>query len=166
MLHNLDWLGRLQILYDASTFDTDPFEPQPDGMKTIFPFWVRRPSTQSGSDSAPGYVELPYTLPQDSTLFLVLGESTIDIWKNKLDWISSRGGMALVNVHPDYVSFDRPARGAERARAQFGAGLYEQFLTYAKGRYGREAWFALPHEVAAYVHGYYGVPSEAPVWAQ
>jgi hypothetical protein len=23
-----------------STFDTDPFEPQPDGMGTIFPFWV------------------------------------------------------------------------------------------------------------------------------
>ena len=108
MLHNLDWLGRLHVLYDASTFDTDPFEPQPDGMKTIFPFRVPR-------DGAPGYVELPYTLPQDSTLFLVLGESTIDVWTKKLDWISSRGGMALVNVHPDYVSFDRSDAGA-RAR--------------------------------------------------
>ncbi len=168
MLHNLDWLGRLHVLYDASTFDTDPFEPQPDGIKTIFPFFVRRSSTGHGSgpDEAPGYVELPYTLPQDSTLFLVLGESTIEIWKNKLDWISSRGGMALVNVHPDYVSFDRPAGGSERGRAQFGAGLYEQFLTYARSRYGREAWFALPHEVAAYVHGYYGFQSEGAVWAR
>jgi hypothetical protein len=167
MLHNLDWLGRLHVLYDASTFDTDPFEPQPDGVKTIFPFWVRRSSAAHGSgpDGVSGYVELPYTLPQDSTLFLVLGESTIEIWKNKLDWISSRGGMALVNVHPDYMSFDRPARGSKRA--QFGAALYEQFLTYARSRYGREAWFALPHEVAAYVHGYYGgVQSEAAVWAQ
>ena len=40
MLHKLDWLHDLHILYDASTFDTDPFEPQPDGMETIFPFWV------------------------------------------------------------------------------------------------------------------------------
>lgn len=40
MLHKLDWLHDLNILYDASTFDTDPFEPQPDGMETIFPFWV------------------------------------------------------------------------------------------------------------------------------
>ena len=175
MLHNLDWLGRLHVLYDASTFDTDPFEPQPDGTKTIFPFWVPRPSTglgttlsdparveeSKGRDGAPGYVELPYTLPQDSTLFLVLGESTIDVWTRKLDWIASRGGMALVNVHPDYMSFDRPARTSE-----YSAGLYEQFLTYARGRYGREAWFALPHEVAAYVHGYDGVPSETAVWAK
>ena len=34
----------LNIAYDASTFDTDPFEPQPDGVNTIFPFWVPRRS--------------------------------------------------------------------------------------------------------------------------
>ncbi len=40
MLHNLDWLHQLNIEYDLSTFDTDPFEPQPEGSHTIFPFWV------------------------------------------------------------------------------------------------------------------------------
>src|SRR5665213_2484200 len=64
MLHNLEWLQDLQVSYDASTFDADPFEPQPDGVGTIFPLWMPRPD-------AGGYVELPYTLPQDSTLFLV-----------------------------------------------------------------------------------------------
>src|SRR5438093_11418122 len=44
MLRNLDWLHDLDVQYDASTFDTDPFEPQPDGMDTIFPFWVPAPS--------------------------------------------------------------------------------------------------------------------------
>ena len=43
MHHNLDWIHDLNINYDASTFDTDPFEPQPDGVNTIFPFWVPRP---------------------------------------------------------------------------------------------------------------------------
>src|SRR6266446_2074719 len=43
MLHNLDWLHDLEVTYDASTFDTDPFEPQPDGVNTIFPFWVPNP---------------------------------------------------------------------------------------------------------------------------
>ncbi|HEY0455767.1 MAG TPA: hypothetical protein VGE41_05295, partial [Verrucomicrobiae bacterium] len=38
MLNNLDWLHALDIQYDASTFDTDPFEPQPQGINTIFPF--------------------------------------------------------------------------------------------------------------------------------
>jgi hypothetical protein len=40
MLRNLDWYHDLDIRYDASTFDTDPFEPQPDSAGTIFPFWI------------------------------------------------------------------------------------------------------------------------------
>src|SRR5688572_19759185 len=35
MLRNPDWLHCLNIDYDASTFDTDPFEPQPEGVHTI-----------------------------------------------------------------------------------------------------------------------------------
>ena len=44
MLRNLDWLHDLDVQYDASTFDTDPFEPQPQGRHTIFPFWVPNPN--------------------------------------------------------------------------------------------------------------------------
>src|SRR5262249_47846375 len=94
MRHNLEWLKDLDVLYDSSTFDTDPFEPQPDGVRTIFPFYVPR-----GNGS--GYVELPYTLAQDSTLFVVLREPRNDVWKCKLDWVASHGGMALLNTHPD-----------------------------------------------------------------
>src|SRR5512140_2343551 len=65
MHHNLDWFHSLDIEYDASTFDTDPFEPQPDGVGTIFPFWVCCNAGQKG------YVELPYTLPQDFSLFII-----------------------------------------------------------------------------------------------
>jgi hypothetical protein len=134
MLHQLDWLHQLDIQYDTSTFDTDPFEPQPEGRNTIFPFWVPAPagprrtedrgrSTEdrgerrtfdlrpSTFDVPPpprprnGYVELPYTLPQDSTLFVLLREETPEIWLRKLDWIAEHGGMALVDVHPDYMDF-------------------------------------------------------------
>lgn len=139
MLHNLDWVGDLNIQYDSSTFDTDPFEPQPDGVNTIFPFWVDR-----GDGS--GFVELPYTLPQDSTLFLVLQESTIDTWTRKLDWVAQHGGLALVIVHPDYLSLDGVKRPGE-----YRAQLYEQFLEYVAKRYAGQSWFALPREVAAYV---------------
>src|SRR4030067_2756099 len=34
MYHNLEWIRELDILYDTSTFDTDPFEPQPTGVGT------------------------------------------------------------------------------------------------------------------------------------
>jgi len=33
MHHNLEWIGELDIEYDASTFDTDPFEPQSNPAK-------------------------------------------------------------------------------------------------------------------------------------
>ena len=54
MLRNLDWLHDLDVQYDASTFDTDPFEPQPQGRHTIFPFWVPNPmATRSAINDQP-----------------------------------------------------------------------------------------------------------------
>ena len=100
MHHNLEWIGELEIKYDLSTFDTDPFEPQPDGVGTIFPFWVE------GKNRNSRYLELPYTLVQDFTLFVLMKKKSPAIWLDKLDWISEKGGMALVNVHPDYLNFN------------------------------------------------------------
>ena len=40
MLRNLAWVHDLNVEYDQSSFDTDPFEPQPEGAGTIFPFAV------------------------------------------------------------------------------------------------------------------------------
>jgi hypothetical protein len=139
MLHKLDWIQDLDILYDASTFDTDPFEPQPDGAGTIFPFWVQ-------SNGVKGYVELPYTLPQDFTLFVLLKETTIDLWMKKLDWIAEHGGMALVITHPDYICFDGPPNDRE-----YAVDLYERLLKYVITKYGDTCWFALPREVAVFV---------------
>jgi len=138
-LHNLRWIHDLHILYDSSAFDTDPFEPQPNGTNTIFPFWVPR-------EHGAGYVELPYTLAQDSTLFFVLGEKTIDLWKHKLDWIAARGGLALVIVHPDYISFD-----GRQTSSEYAVDFYEDFLKYVTARYRDSCWFALPREVAEFV---------------
>lgn len=139
MLHNLEWLQQLDLLYDASTFDSDPFEPQPEAAGTIYPFLVKRSDGSS-------YVELPYTLVQDSTLFFVLREKTIDVWKRKLDWIREQGGMALVNVHPDYLALNNRKRSTE-----FPIRLYRELLDYVRGQYGNEAWCALPQDVARYV---------------
>ena len=139
MLHNRECLNGLDIEYDASTFDTDPFEPQPEGVNTIFPFWVLRPD---GS----GYVELPYTLPQDSTLFLLLRENSPEIWKKKLAWIVEHGGMVLVNVHPDYVSFqDRAIEISE-----YPAAFYEEFLRHVAQNYAGAYWNPRPKDVASW----------------
>lgn len=140
MLHNLERFLDLNIEYDASTFDTDPFEPQSDGMGTIFPFRVRDNGSQKG------YVELPYTLPQDSTLFILMKGKNIHIWKKKLDWIAEHGGMALLNVHPDYMNFNGGRLGIEEYPAQY----YEEFLNYIKSKYKGQYWHVLPRDIARF----------------
>ncbi|HET7625803.1 MAG TPA: glycosyltransferase, partial [Verrucomicrobiae bacterium] len=153
MLHNLNWLHDLDVAYDSSSFDTDPFEPQPDGVGTIFPFWVpvpqnRKPETRSSKhQSQTGYVELPYTLPQDSTLFLLFRDTRPDIWFQKLDWIIEHGGMALLNVHPDYLRFAND----RHARHTFPVDFYKRFLGDVKSRYMDQCWHVLPKQIAAHV---------------
>lgn len=153
MLRNLNWLHDLNIDYDASTFDTDPFEPQPDGVATIFPFWIPRPETNGynqpslqSSNCAPGYVELPYTLPQDSTLFLLFREPDFAVWKRKLGWIVQHGGMALLDTHPDYMRFN----GSVQDATEYPADRYRDFLKYVQAQYRGQYWLATPKELAAW----------------
>lgn len=140
MHHNLDWIHDLEIQYDMSTFDTDPFEIQNDGAETIFPFWVPKAGGEGG------YMELPYTLVQDLTLFTILGQTDIEIWKRKIDWIVEQGGMVLVNVHPDYVHFDN----SPFTDGEFPSNLYRELLEYIRDKYEGQYWHALPRDVAAY----------------
>ena len=143
MYHDLEKVHQLDIEYDASTFDTDPFEPQPDGMRTIFPFVVE--NGPAGSR----YVELPYTLPQDFTLFVLMGHRDIGLWKEKLRWIAEHGGMALLITHPDYMSFGQLNGNVE----QYPAGYYEEFLRHIRDTYEGQYWMALPRDVARHVNG-------------
>jgi hypothetical protein len=80
MHHNLAWISHLNIDYSHATYDVDPFEPQACGLGRIFPFWVQSPTADGN-----GFVEMPYTLPQDFTLFVLLGEQSNNIWRRKLD---------------------------------------------------------------------------------
>ena len=159
MHHNLDWLHELNIEYDASTFDTCPFEPQPDGVGTIFPFVVFSNRVQRSGFSVQGYssssvsssppsffVELPYTLAQDFNLFVILREKTINIWKEKLDWIADKGGMALLLAHPDYMNFG----GNRLSIEEYPSTYYEEFLDYIKAKYQGQYWHALPKEIARF----------------
>ena len=140
MHHNQDWLHDLMITHSISTFDTDPFEPQPDGAGTVFPYWV-----QNGA-KLEGYLELPYTLPQDHLLYVILQEKSIDIWKRKVDWIAQNGGMVLLNTHSDYMSFDPGITGRE----EYPIGYYSDLLEYIQTNYKDQYWHALPKEMARF----------------
>jgi len=163
MYHDLELVHDLNIEYDASTFDTDPFEPQPDGVGTIFPFWV------PGNARQKGYVELPYTLPQDFLLFILMRERNTNIWKKKLDWIAKHGGMALVITHPDYMNFENK----ESTYKEFPIRYYEDFLEYIKSNYKDQYWHVLPKNMARFWAANYGekskqiqvsIPEKKKIW--
>lgn len=140
MHHNLDWIHDLKIQYDASTFDTDPFEPQSDGMGTIFPMWI------NGNLKSSGYVELPYTLPQDTTLYIFMKENSIDIWQRKIDWIAQNGGMALFLTHPDFMDFNHKSNHDHLYPVEY----YKNILIYIKDKYHNQYWHVLPNELAKF----------------
>ncbi|MFC2168332.1 hypothetical protein ACFLRW_05040 [Acidobacteriota bacterium] len=140
MHHNLEWISELNIEHDNSTFDTDPFEPQPDGIESIFPLWIMNKSKTHG------YVELPYTLPQDHCLFVILKQKDISIWKDKLDWIVQNGGLALLNTHPDYMNFN----GTRISLEEYPINHYKSFLEYVKTEYAGQYWHPLPKELARF----------------
>jgi len=117
-----EWMQALEIEYDSSFFDTDPFEPIPGGTMSIWPFQIGR------------FVELPYTLPQDYTLTAIMREKTSRVWLQKVKFIKDHYGMALVNTHPDYLKAPEAWR------------VYEGFL-HAIRRMG-DYWNALPRDIA------------------
>jgi len=136
--HNFEWLHGLDISYDASCFDTDPFEPQSDGLRTIFPVHQTKVVGRE-------YVLLPYTLPQDFTMFILFKEKNIDIWKEKLRWIAEQGGMALLITHPDYMSFN-----GQPGFDEYPCDLYRDLLTHIKTEYAGQYCHLLPQEMASF----------------
>jgi len=121
---NLEWLQHLNILYDASCFDYDPYQPFPGGTGSIWPFIVGK------------FVELPYTVPQDHVLFYELQARDISIWKEKAKWLVKNHGMVLTLTHPDYLQ--------ERDHLKH----YEELLAFLAEL--PDAWHCLPREMAAW----------------
>lgn len=139
-MHNrLPWQHAIKARYDASTFDTDPFEPFPDGARTIFPYLVVE------NEDGDGFIELPYTLAQDSTVFLLFREQSTELWRRKLGWVAQKGGMALLNSHPDYMNFEKGPRADT-----FAASHYRDFLRHVREEYPGQFWHALPRDVAQF----------------
>jgi hypothetical protein len=139
-LRNLDWIHKLNIEYDSSTFDTDPFEPQPNGAKTIYPFFIKNEKYKMSE-----YLEIPYTVPQDFTLYIILKEKNINIMKEKIDWIIENGGMVNFRTHPDYMNFEDKNKLDE-----YPVKLYTDLLEYIKTKYEGFYWNVLPKDLCKF----------------
>jgi hypothetical protein len=121
---NAAWMPELGARYDSSFPDTHPFDAQPGGCCSILPYFLG------------DLVELPITLPQDHTLFELLREPDIALWRRKATWLADHGGLVTVLVHPDY------ARSEDRLRH------YDELLGFLRGMAG--GWHALPREIAGW----------------
>ena len=55
-------------------------------------------------------VELPVTTTQDYSLFHVLKDYSIDLWKQQLGLIRGRNGLISIISHPDYLIESRARR--------------------------------------------------------
>ena len=86
------------------------------------------------------------TLPQDFTLFILMKEMSIDIWKYKLDWIAEKGGMVLLNTHPDYMD----SEGKSPTVDEYPCEYYQNLLEYLEVRYRRKYWNMLPKDMVRY----------------
>jgi hypothetical protein len=124
MYRNLDWYDAYDFSYDMSVPNVAHLEPQRGGCCTVFPYFVGK------------ILEIPLTTCQDYSLFHILNDYSIDLWKTQLDMIGKRNGLMSFITHPDYL-IDARARK-----------VYETLLAYLRRRIDHEKiWATLPREL-------------------
>jgi len=124
MYRNQDWYDAFQFSYDMSVPCVGHLEPQRGGCCTVMPYFVGK------------ILEIPLTAVQDYSLFHILDDYSISLWKEQCALIREKYGLMSFIVHPDYIFEPRAQR------------TYEALLEYLRQMINREkTWMALPGEV-------------------
>jgi hypothetical protein len=124
MYRNLDWYDSFEFSYDMSVPNVAHLEPQRGGCCTVMPFFVGK------------ILELPLTTSQDYSVFNILEEYSIDLWKKQIALILKRNGLITILSHPDYLIDLKPR------------GIYDSLLAYLRKICDRHnVWHALPGDV-------------------
>jgi hypothetical protein len=124
MYRNLDWYDAYEFSYDMSMPNVAHLEPQRGGCCTVFPYFVGK------------ILEIPLTTCQDYSLFQILNDYSIDLWKQQIALIRKRNGLISFIAHPDYLMNSQARR------------VYELLLGYLRQIVEHDkVWMALPGEV-------------------
>lgn len=124
MYRNQDWYDALAFSYDMSVPNVAHLESQRGGCCTVFPYFIGN------------MVELPLTTCQDYSVFHILNEYSIELWKRQISLLQQRNGLISFIAHPDYLI-------APRCRK-----VYESLLSYLRNMVDQgTVWHALPGEV-------------------
>jgi hypothetical protein len=125
LYRNVDWMQHLNFSYDMSVPNVAHLDPQRGGCCTVMPYFL-----------PDGMLELPVTTTQDYSLFHVLGEYSIDLWRKQASIILGGHGLMNFIIHPDYII---------EPRAQ---SVYKALLDYLNQlRSDHKVWLPLPGEV-------------------
>jgi hypothetical protein len=118
------WYDAFEFSYDMSVPNVAHLEPQRGGCCTVMPYFVGK------------ILELPLTTIQDYSIFHILDDYSISLWKQQIDTIRAHNGLITFLTHPDYLT----------APAAFD--VYRELLQHLK-RFRAEShvWAALPAEV-------------------
>jgi hypothetical protein len=119
-----EWYDNLNFSYDMSIPNVAHLDAQHGGCCTVMPYFIGN------------VLELPVTTSQDYTLFHLLNERSIDLWRTQTGLILEKSGMASFIVHPDYVM--EPDTKS----------VYKDLLGYLRDlRETGQIWFALPADI-------------------
>jgi hypothetical protein len=125
MYRNLDWYEAFEFSYDMSVPNVGHLEAQTGGCCTVRPYFIGN------------IVELPLTTTQDYSLFHILGDYSINLWKQQIHAILERHGLISFIVHPDYI-IERKARETYTSLLRYLSELRDE----------GKLWIARPGEVA------------------
>ena len=118
------WYDALRFAFDMSVPNVATYDPQRGGCCTVMPYFLGE------------ILELPVTMSQDYTLFNILGDYSIGLWKQQLEMLVRNNGLISCIVHPDYIIDAK------------GRGVYEQLLAYMlKLKQEKGIWIATPKAV-------------------
>ena len=124
LYRNLLWYGDYQFSYDMSVPNVAHLDPQGGGCCTVMPYFIG------------DVLEIPLTATQDYTLFHILRQYSIDLWKQQIQTIVDGHGLLSFIIHPDYVIETKPQ------------SVYRELLAYLRQQCNeRNIWAALPTEI-------------------
>jgi hypothetical protein len=118
------WYDALNVSYDMSVPNVAHLDPQRGGCCTVMPYFL-------------GHIlELPVTTTQDYTLFHILSDRSIDLWKQQIELIMEKHGLISFVVHPDYIMKTPEQK------------MYEALLGHlTRLRHEKDIWITTPGEV-------------------
>jgi hypothetical protein len=124
LYRNPEWYDAFEFSFDMSFPNVAHLDPQRGGCCTVMPYFIG------------DLLELPVTTIQDYSLFHVLDQRSIDLWKTQVALIMEKYGLVSFIVHPDYI------------RERDTCSVYKELLGHLRELRAQSLiWCALPADI-------------------